>query len=67
MKVLRGIAIFFMFVGFFVVAGILGGITEFNKPLSNALWIVPVGIVSIICAIIGGLIQGEVEEIKEDE
>lgn len=53
------------FVGFMLIAGIIGGI-DCGEPLSNAWWMIPIGIVTIICAILGGLIKVELERIEED-
>ena len=47
-------------VGFIIFVGIIGGI-ELGEPLSNAWWLIPVGIGTFGCAILGGLIPIEIE------
>ena len=52
-------------IGFLLIAGIIGGI-DCGEPLRNAWWCFPIGIFTILCAIIGGLIEIEIERKNGD-
>ena len=52
-------------VGFIIFVGIVGGI-DCGEPLSNAWWLIPVGIGTFGCAVLGGLIKVEIERIEDE-